>query len=187
MVTVDSGATVGGSGIVGGSIVVTGTLSPGSSAGTLSFLSDLEIASNGAFLFEGGDLASVGGNLTLADDWTLSLSGNDLQDGGSVTIFSYGGLLNDNSTGLTPIFDISGLNFTPTSPLSLTDTGSSIVLNGVSVAIVPEPSALAILGIGGLLFARQRRAARRRAAVVIRQSRQGAGTCQSATVSESLS
>lgn len=154
IVSVASGATLGGDGHIGGAATVAGILSPGASPGTLTFGSDLTLANGATYMFEGGDLAAVAGALGLNATWTLEL-GSGLSDGGSVTIFSYGSLGADPN--LAPTFNIDNLGFTPSGSLSLTDTGTSIVLNGLSYSAIPEPST-ALLGALGLLavFRRKR-------------------------------
>jgi fibronectin-binding autotransporter adhesin len=152
LVTVASGATLGGDGTVGGNTTLNGILSPGMSPGTLTFTGDLAVNAGSTYRFEGGDLTAVGGTLALNDNWTLAL-GTGLQDGGSVTIFTYNTLA--LSPDLVPAFDLANLGFTPTDTLSLTDTGSSIVLNGVSV--IPEPRAALLGGLGLLMLLRRRR------------------------------
>ena len=152
IVSVASAGTLGGSGTVGGNTSISGTLSPGQSPGTLTFSNDLTLLANSIYTFEGGDLVAVGGTLTLTDNWTLAL-GAGFQDGGSVTLFTYG---TDGGFDLVPTFDQTNLGFSPSGGLTLTDTGSSIVLNGLSV--VPEPNAAALLGaLGTLLLLRRRR------------------------------
>lgn len=151
-VTVDAAATLGGTGRVGGNTTLNGTLSPGQSPGTLTFDGDLTVNNGSTYSFEGGDLTDVNGILDLNDNWTLAL-GTGFQDGGSVTLFTYGSLA--ASPDLAPTFDLSGLGFTPSGVLSLTDTGSSITLEGIS--IIPEPASLALIALGGLLIATPRR------------------------------
>jgi autotransporter-associated beta strand protein len=155
-VTVASGATIGGIGIVGGATTLNGTLSPGTSPGTLTFDSDLTVNNGATYIFEGGDLTDVLGQLDLNNNWTLALQ-SGFQDGGSVTIFNYGTLA--ASPDLVPSFDITNLGFTPSGPLSLTDTGTGqIVLNGIS--IVPEPGTWAMLAavaaVGAMRYVRRR-------------------------------
>jgi autotransporter-associated beta strand protein len=144
-VTVAATGTLGGIGIVGGNTTLNGTLSPGSSPGTLTFSNNLTVNNGSTYNFEGGDLTAVLGQLDLNDNWTLAL-GTGFVDGGSVTIFTYGTLA--GSPDLVPTFDTTNLGFTPSGSLSLTDTGSSIVLNGIS--LVPEPSSLAMLAFGAI-------------------------------------
>ncbi len=151
-VTVASGATLGGIGTVGGATTLNGVLSPGNSPGTLTFGGNLTVNNGSTYLFEAGDLTVVDGTLDLNDNWTLSL-GLGFQDGGSVTLFEYGTLA--ASPDLSPTFFLDNLGFTPSGALSLTDTGSEIVLNGVSV--IPEPRAALLGGLGMLVLLRRRR------------------------------
>jgi len=148
-VSVSSGATLGGNGTVGGatSLVSGALLSPGTSPGTLAFSSNLTLAggvgvAGTTAIFEGGDLVTVAGTLTLTTDWNLTLT-TGFQDGGTVTLFTYATA--GGTRDLTPDFDITGLGFTPSSSLFLTNVSNSIVLNGISV--VPEPSTWALLAV----------------------------------------
>lgn len=154
-VTVAAAGTLGGSGIVGGTTALNGTLSPGNSPGTLTFASALNVNNGSTYVFEAGDLTDVDGALDLNDNWTLAVTGLGFQDGGSVTLFTYGSLA--LSPDLSPTITLTGLGFTPTGTLTLSDNGSAIVLNGISV--VPEPTSLTLLGLGGLALLRRRRVA----------------------------
>jgi hypothetical protein len=154
----NSGSALVATGTMGATLTTinTGTtLSPGTGAGTLSFSGGLNIKNGSTVLVQGGDLINVGGQLDLDNNWTLTL-GTGFQDGGSTLLFDYGTLA--AGPDLAPTFDISGLGFTPSGALTLTDTGSAIMLNGISV--VPEPGTCALL-IGGLgvlgVFTRSRR------------------------------
>lgn len=153
-VTVSAAGFLGGIGTIGGITTVSGTLSPGNSPGTLTFASGLNINNGSTVVFEAGDLLVVGGALDLNNNWTLQL-GPGFQDGGSTTLFTYSTLA--GSPDLDPTFDISGLGFTPGGPLSLSDNGSSIMLNGISV--VPEPTVWMLLGVAAtfLMSTRRRR------------------------------
>jgi autotransporter-associated beta strand protein len=149
--TVGATQTVGGTGAIVGNTTIEGTLSPGQSPGTFAFDNNLSIATAAEYFFEGGDLTTVGGTLTLNDDWILSL-GSGFMDGGAITLFTYD---TAGSLDLTPSLDISGLGFTPSSSLTLTNTGSEIVLNGVS--LIPEPTATLLGSLGLLALLRRRR------------------------------
>ncbi|MFA7344536.1 MAG: autotransporter-associated beta strand repeat-containing protein [Terrimicrobiaceae bacterium] len=155
-VTVAAGATLGGSGIVGGATTVNGILSAGNSPGTLTFSSDLTLNNGSTAIFEGGDLVNVNGTLDLNDNWTLTLTGNGFQNGGSVVLFDYATLA--LSPDLLPTFDTSGLSFTPGSLTLTNDTiNGRIVLNGISV--VPEPATWGLLAFSltTVLVLRRRR------------------------------
>ena len=138
-VTVASSATLGGTGIVGGATSVSsgGKLSPGNTAGKLTFNAGLTLAggvgSAGATaIFEAGDLVAVTGALNLASGWNLTVTGTGFRNGGSVTLFSYttAGTISTNAD-----INSGGLDFTPSGSLFLTDTGSSIVLHGISSTV----------------------------------------------------
>ena len=140
-VSVDSNATLGGIGTIGGATTIStgGILSPGTSPGTLTFSGNLTLANGSKMVFEAGDLVAVNGQLTLTNNWTLQLdSSANWQVGGTTTLFNYNTIT--ASPDLIPTFtDNTGLG----GSLSLTNTGSSIVLNGYSV--IPEPSTWALL------------------------------------------
>lgn len=108
---------------------------PGNSPGTLTLKGNLTLNNGSKVLFEGGDLAIVGGTPDLNSNWTLIL-GSGFQDGGSIVVFEYGTLA--SGPDLVATFDISGPGFDPGSPLTLSHIGGQIILNGISYA--PEPA-----------------------------------------------
>lgn len=152
--TVGDTQTLTGTGTVNGNTTIEGILSPGNSPGTLTFGDNLTVSNGATYLFEGGDLTAVSGTLGLNEHWTLAL-GAGFQDGGSVTLFAYGALV--DSPGLVPNFDLDNLGFTPSGNLTLTNdtVNQAIVLNGISV--IPEPSAALLGGLGLLVLLRRRR------------------------------
>lgn len=111
LVTVASGATLGGNGTIGGSVNVLngGILTPGNSPGTLTINGDLSLAGGSVLNFEFGqadvaggplnDLIDVGGNLTLDGTINVNVSAGGNFGGGLYRVFNYGGALTDN--GLT--------------------------------------------------------------------------------------
>jgi fibronectin-binding autotransporter adhesin len=111
LVTVASGATLGGNGTIGGSVNVLngGILMPGNSPGTLTINGDLSLAGGSVLNFEFGqadvaggplnDLIDVGGNLTLDGTINVNVSAGGNFGGGLYRVFNYGGALTDN--GLT--------------------------------------------------------------------------------------
>ncbi len=142
-VAVNSTATLGGDGSVGEVTVnLGGTVAPGVGAGILE-ATKLTLETGSTYAFQGGDLIDINGTLDLNEEWKLSL-GTGFADGGSVVLFTYDTLA--GSPDLTPVFDLTLLGFTPSSALSLTDTGNSIVLNGIQA--IPEPASVTLL-IGG--------------------------------------
>lgn len=160
-----AGSRLGGSGTIGGNTTINpgATLSPGSTPGELSFselvfAGDLELSGASILEREGGDVVVVDGALSLSSDWTLRL-GTGFVDGGSAVILTYDTVGTFGPDALsTDRIDASALGFTPSSSLTLTDTGSAIVLEGVSV--IPEPSSVIMLLLGTVIvagFLRQKR------------------------------
>ena len=141
-VVVNSGATLGGKGVVGGSTTILsgGKLAAGLATGSPKFNGNLALNAGATAIFEGVVPVNVAGQLSLVNNWTLKL-GSGFKNGGSVTLFTYSTLA--SSPDLVPTFDTTALGFTPSASLSLTDTGSSIVLNGVKL----PPSGTTILSI----------------------------------------
>ncbi len=111
LLTVASGATLGGSGTIGGSVNVLngGIIAPGNSPGTLNINGDLSLAGGSVLNFEFGqadvaggplnDLIDVGGDLTLDGTINVNVSAGGNFGGGLYRVFNYGGALVDN--GLT--------------------------------------------------------------------------------------
>ncbi|WP_447930163.1 autotransporter-associated beta strand repeat-containing protein [Sphingopyxis fribergensis] len=112
LVTVASGATLGGNGTIGGNVNVLngGILAPGNSPGTLNINGDLSLAGGSVLNFEFGeagvaggplnDLVNVGGNLTLDGTINVNVSTGGNFGGGLYRVFNYGGSLTDNGLAL---------------------------------------------------------------------------------------
>ncbi len=184
-VTVQSGATLQGSGSINSTVTIQngGTLASGNSIQSLA-TGALSLEALATFAYEidndaapgaAGDLTAVTGNLTLDLANTTILTLSELGSGAwtvgeKLTLISYttggwngglfnydGGTLADGSTfnfsGMDWQFDyndtLAGSNFTGDLP-----GGSSFV----TMAAIPEPSAVALLGgLGCLLLLRRRR------------------------------
>jgi len=112
LVTVASGATLGGAGTIGGSVNVLngGILAPGNSPGTLDIDGDLALAGGSVLNFEFGeagvaggalnDLVNVGGDLTLDGTINVTSSSGGYFGGGIYRVFNYTGALTDNGLEL---------------------------------------------------------------------------------------
>lgn len=144
-VQVNAGATLGGGGQVQGRVTVLpgGTLSPGSSPGTLTVAS-LALRAGSKLLIEvgkPGDHLVVAGDVTL--DGTIDFSG-DASALGGVAFLSYGGTLLDNGIvigslpgGLDPAAFV----------LDFSTPGTLGVMHAV-----PEPSTFVLMALGALLM-----------------------------------
>jgi hypothetical protein len=154
---VNAGATLAGNGKINGAVAVNsgGTLSPGNSAGSLG-VGSLTLATNSVFAVELNGLTlgtqydnvDVTGGVVLQDGQLVVTLGftpavndsfviisNDLSDAvsGQFLGLSQGSLLTVNST----IFQVSYVG----------GTGNDVVLT-----VIPEPSALTLVGAGLLLL-----------------------------------
>ncbi|MBC2593209.1 autotransporter-associated beta strand repeat-containing protein [Ruficoccus amylovorans] len=153
-----SGATLGGSGIIGGNTSIAGILTPGNSAGTLTFVDNVTLESTaevnievtGASAGEYDQLAGDGAN-------TLNLDGTLIIDN-----TGYTAMLGDTITILSGWDTITG-SFTLIEGIDLGDglywDTSALATSGI-LKVVPEPSTSAMLiGLGALTitFIRRRR------------------------------
>jgi autotransporter-associated beta strand protein len=156
-------ATLGGSGSTGDlSILNGGTLAPGNSAGSLTIAGDLGLDATSILAFELNpsnmtvganinDLVSVAGNLTLDGLLSLSATSGDFSavTGGSWRLFDYSGTLTNN---LLTLNSMPGLASGYSWSLDTATPGQ------VNLAVVPEPRAALLGGLGMLLLLRRRRA-----------------------------
>ena len=158
-VTVGASATLGGSGTIGGAVTVSGTLAPGNSPGTLTINNSLILNSSASTLIElGGSLTSeydrvIGiTNFTLDGVITVSLVNAYTPGfGDSFDLFDWSGVL--TSSGFIVGTDL----ILPTLGGGKTWDTTNFLTNG-TIAVVPEPStvALAALGCAGMLLLRRR-------------------------------
>ncbi len=161
-VTVASGAILGGKGTVGGATTVNGTLRAGTTLGNLTFSGNLSLNTGATYRFEGGDPTVVNGTLSLNDNWTLTLSGDQFVNGGSIVLFTFGSLA--ANPDFSPNFDVSLLGINLTGPLSLSRVDNTIVLNGITAVPEPAPLGLVIAGLAAaMVLGRRARSLRIRA------------------------
>ncbi len=148
-----SAGTLGGSGTIQAPVTLSaGTISPGNSVGTLT-TGNLTMANGTTYRYEAGDLVDVNGLLDLPSGaWTIDLLGSGLQEGGSLTLFTFDSW--DGDTAGSPIFNPIGWTLTGTPSLSVDLGSKSIILNGVS--LIPEPASAVLLGLTGLALLRRR-------------------------------
>lgn len=178
-VTVNNASILGGTGSLAGPVTLTGTstLAPGASPGTLDIARDLTLGATTTLAIElagttPGDTASnydqvnVTRSATLAGNLTASLLGGFTPSGADVFYV----LSRDSGTGTFTGIVEGGPLVTPDGTFQVTyqanwtgTQGGSSLTGGNDVALynfvpIPEPSTLALGGLGiGLLAARRRR------------------------------
>ncbi len=140
-VTVEAGGTLAGTGIIAGEVTVNGTLNPGNSPGTLTFLDDLILAGVLNMEITGvnpGDYdvllaGNLGRTITFGGTLALDNTGYTANLGDTITLFqswaTYSGAF-ANITGT----DLGGGLFWDTSSLGTNGT--------ITVSAVPEPTSI---------------------------------------------
>jgi autotransporter-associated beta strand protein len=181
-VTVAATGKLGGSGSVIGGINVSGVLAPGNSiesfgVGTLSFSAGSTYAYELSTLGLNGDLAYSSGTLGIASGTILTLTdlgaSTAVANGSKLTLISSvgawnGGLFSyDAGAGLATLADDSNItlganiwkiNYNDTLAGSNFTSDTTGATNFVTLTVVPEPNAAALLGgLGTLLLLRRRR------------------------------
>ena len=173
-VSVNNGGTLGGTGTISGSVLVKAgsTISPGTGVGTIT-TGAANITGAATFAV---DVNTVGGT---ADKWvinngtattslgtaaTLQLSITGFTPGSYVILDDTGtGALTGSFAGLTSTNGVASyddgklaytLQYNYNAEGSGVGTGNDILLN---VTSVPEPSSLALIGLGGLVTLKRRR------------------------------
>jgi autotransporter-associated beta strand protein len=161
-VTVDGGATLGGSGSIGGATTVNGTLSPGNSPGVLSIAS-LVLGGSSTSLFEiggtsrgtaydGVDITS--GGLTYGGALSLAFT-STFGDNTTFNLFDFAGALSGDFSSVTATGLYGSLTFTNDGFGVWTSGSTSVAGQTITftqstgdLAIVPEPGALTLAGLG---------------------------------------
>jgi len=162
-VTVDGGATLGGSGSIGGATTVNGTLSPGNSPGVLSIAS-LVLGGSSTSLFEiNGTTRGTGydgvtilqsGGLTYGGALSLAFA-STFGDNTTFNLFDFAGAFSGDFSSVTATGLYGSLTFT-NDGFGVWTSGSTSVAGQTmtftqstgDLAIVPEPGALTLAGLG---------------------------------------
>jgi fibronectin-binding autotransporter adhesin len=162
-VTVDVGATLGGTGTLGGATTVSGVLSPGDGGiGTLTVADSVTWNGTGSWLFELGTAGLSLGSPGTSD--LLAITGDFLKGAGPSWTFDFAGMGNQgwyklvDWTGGTTDFVFG--DFTATN-LGGGNAGTFVIQgDALYIEVVPEPSTFALLGgvaAVGVFMMRRRR------------------------------
>jgi autotransporter-associated beta strand protein len=174
--SVAAAATLGGSGTIGGAVSVSGTLAPGDGTGVLT-VGSVNLGSTSTTLLQisgtsRGSLydaitATGGAGIGYGGALALVLTGTNYS--GTFDLFNFASLASTGSfTSISATGDFGSFSFTPTASGTWTSAASgsrpemTFSQTTGDLVIVPEPAAIVIAGLGGLLLAwrlRRRRAA----------------------------
>lgn len=163
-----TGGALAGTGTVAGPVTTSGgAILPGdtNSAGTLTASGGTTLGDNSGlqyFLNTPDVTGGTGGNsllattdLGLGTGISLTVAPGGAFGLGTYNLIDYSGTLTDNSSGFTG-YTVTGL---PSGEAGTFHLGTDGAINSLqlSVAAVPEPTSLALLGLGGLAMIRRRR------------------------------
>ena len=159
-VQVDAGATLGGSGAIGGAVTMFGVLSPGNSPGVLS-VAALVLGGSSTSIFEidgttrstqydglnitGSSGPTYGGALSLVFGNGSAFGNNDV-----FNLFDFTGAAAGDFSSVTSTGFYSGSWSVSSGEWSLQSGGQTLTFSQSAgdLVIVPEPTALALTGIG---------------------------------------
>lgn len=162
-VTVNTGATLGGTGTINRNVTASGAVAPGASIGTLAVVGNVTFASGGSLVSELGrggeaDLLGITGSLDLS-------TGGDVLD--LVSVFPglfHGPYTLATFTGpLTGAFDavyLDGLLVPDPTAVGALAGAFNLYYGPNSIELVPEPGALALAALAGAALAGRRRTRR---------------------------
>ncbi|MFD2157789.1 beta strand repeat-containing protein [Rubritalea tangerina] len=172
-ITVNNGATLGGSGVITGATAILdgATLDPGNSPGLLTFNGDLTLALNAFINFEldgtqpstpsFSDHIAVGGALTFGGQINIIDIGSfaGATAGQEWTLFDYsGGSLSFAGADLDSSYTFNALpSLSGGLEFKIIDDVANQNLNLAIVTAIPEPSSLSLIGLGAITLILRRR------------------------------
>jgi fibronectin-binding autotransporter adhesin len=152
VLSVASGATLGGSGTIGGATTISGTLAPGNSIGTLTVANNVTWNGGENWVFELGASGPSLGSPGVSDLLAITGGNNFLKGTGSSWTFDFAGTgesgwykLVEWAGGMT---DFGALQFSGVNLSGGFYSEFSIENDALYVNVVPEPSTYALLALG---------------------------------------
>lgn len=156
-VSVNNGGTLGGSGVIGGLVTTGGTesvIAPGNSPGMLTLAGGLDATAGVKFVFELGttsDVLNLGSGILTGSSFANGMVFDFANSGGLVVGTAYTLITFGSSIGLD-YGDLTA-NLLPSGYTLDTSFGTNgFQINGnslqVQFAVVPEPSAMVMVGVG---------------------------------------
>jgi fibronectin-binding autotransporter adhesin len=152
VLSVASGATLGGSGTIGGATTISGTLAPGNSIGTLTVANNVTWNGGENWVFELGASGPSLGSPGVSDLLAITGGNNFLKGTGSSWTFDFAGTgesgwykLVEWAGGMT---DFDALQFSGVNLSGGFYSEFSIENDALYVNVVPEPSTYALLALG---------------------------------------
>jgi hypothetical protein len=156
--TIESGKTVGGTGSIVGDVTNSGELSPGHSPGSLAITGDLTEAADGTMKLEIAgrdagqfDVITATGDVTLGGTLVVKLLDGFVPNASDSFVMVTGGTLSGEFANAPGRVATDGGMF------DVVYGANSLTLTGFTATAVPEPGAIAVLGLGAVGLLRRRR------------------------------
>ena len=156
ILTVSSGATLGGSGAIGGATTISGILAPGNSIGTLTVANDVTWNGGENWVFELGAAGPTIGSSGTSDLLSITGAGSDFLKGtGASWSFDFAGT---GDLGWYKLVEWAGTSDFAANDFLGTNLGGgytsefSIQDSALYVNVVPEPSTYALLALSAAGF-----------------------------------
>jgi autotransporter-associated beta strand protein len=154
VLSVASGATLGGSGTIGGATTISGILSPGNSTGTLTVANDVTWNSGNSWVFELGGAGPTIGSPGTSDLLAITGSNDFLKGTGAAGSFTFDFAGTATTEGWYKLVDWTGgtttfdaLDFVGVNLGGVYTSEFAIQDSALYVNVVPEPSTYALLAL----------------------------------------